>query len=161
MDKIINIERTKKISADLHKKANKIILAGGCFDILHIGHLIFLENAKKHGDILIVLLESDEQITKLKGPNRPLNIQSDRARLLSVLAPVDYVIPLKPNMVDQDYEEIVTDIKPDYIAITKGDRYKKQKELQAKKINASVIEVTPAISDKSTSRLIELLGKDL
>lgn len=161
MSKILNIEQALQTTEELRKKNKIIVLAGGCFDILHIGHLIFLESAKKQGDVLIVLLESDEQITKLKGPNRPLNIQPDRARLLSSLIPVDYVIPLKPDMKDIDYEKIVTDIKADFIAVTKGDPYKKQKELQANKINGSVIEVTPAINDKSTSRLIELLGKDL
>lgn len=161
MGKIINIEKAVEIAELLHKETASIILAGGCFDILHIGHLIFLENAKKNGDILIVILESDEQITKLKGANRPLNIQSDRARLLASLTPVDYVIPLKPDMRDIDYEKIVSGIKPDFIAITKGDPYKKQKDRQAKKINCTVIEVTQVITDKSTSRLIELLGKDL
>ncbi len=161
MGKITTLKEAIRICSDLRAVREKIVLAGGCFDILHIGHLIFLETAKKQGDVLIILLESDEQITKLKGPNRPLNIQSDRARLLSSLIPVDYVIPLNPDMKDKDYEKIVTDIKPDFIAITTGDPHKKQKELQAKKINGSVIEVTPAINDKSTSRLIGLLGKDL
>lgn len=161
MGKIISIEEAIKASSQMRKEGKTIVLSGGCFDILHIGHLIFLENARKNGDILMVILESDEQITKLKGQNRPLNIQSDRARLLSSLEPVEYVIPLKPNLEDKDYEKIVTEIKPGIIAITRGDPYKKQKQLQAQKINCKVIEVTQVITDKSTSRLIELLGKDL
>ena len=66
-----------------------IVLVGGCFDIVHLGHLIFLEKAKAKGDILIVLLESDENIRKNKGQNRPINNQEDRALFLSKLKMVD------------------------------------------------------------------------
>ena len=63
----------------------KIVLVGGCFDILHLGHVVFLEKAKKEGDVLVVLLESDEKVRFLKGKGRPVHTQSERAEILSAL----------------------------------------------------------------------------
>jgi len=135
----------------------KIVLVGGCFDILHIGHLIFLDAAKKEGDCLIVLLESDESIKKSKGPRRPLNTQEDRARLLAAFESVDYVVLLPTDMHDKTYDTLVMEIKPAIIATTKGDQYRFHKERQAKSVGASVIDVTDPIKDQSTTKVFEIL----
>lgn len=161
MKKILNIGEAVEIAKELRNKGKSIILSGGCFDILHIGHLIFLENAKKQGDVLFVLLESDAAIKKLKGKNRPINTQKDRASLLEALKIVDYVI-LLPNLIaNEKYDEIITQIKPSIIAVTKGDPSIHHKERQAKKVNGKIVVVTEMIQDQSTTRLAELISKDL
>lgn len=160
-NKIINIEKAVKVSQQLQAKGKNIVLVGGCFDILHIGHIIFLEKAKAEGDALFVFLESDESIKKLKGHNRPINNQDDRAKLLAALESVDVVILLRPDLKDNDYDEMIKDLKPKIIAVTHGDKNKIHKERQAKKYKSRLVEVTNIVTDQSTSRLVKLLGNDL
>ena len=138
----------------------KIVLVGGVFDLLHIGHLRFLEKAKQAGDILIVLLESDSSVKKKKGNDRPINTQEDRAAMLAALHPVDYVILLPDPTTDQDYQNVTKLLKPAIIATTIGDPYLAQKQTAANSINAKVQEVIAQIDDKSTSHLARLLAKE-
>ncbi|MDO8621482.1 MAG: adenylyltransferase/cytidyltransferase family protein [Candidatus Levybacteria bacterium] len=161
MKKILTVEEAAIIAEEIRKNNESIILVGGCFDILHIGHLTFLENAKKQGDTLFVLLESDANIKKLKGKNRPINTQEDRASLLEALEIVTYVVLLPDLITNDQYDEIITRIKPSIIAITKGDSSIHHKERQAKKVNGIVVIVTEIIKDQSTTRLAELISKDL
>ena len=136
-------------------KNKKIVLVGGCFDIVHLGHLIFLEKAKAKGDILIVLLESDENIRKNKGQNRPINNQENRAVFLTKLKMVDYVIKLPEMKSDEDYLEILKKIKPNIIAVSEGDSALEKKKKQAKEIGARVLEVNKLIPHQSTSLIID------
>lgn len=135
----------------------KVVVVGGCFDIVHLGHIKFLEKAKKIGDNLIVLLESDENIKKSKGNNRPINNQNDRAEFLMNLKMVDEVIKLPYMKSDDDYLEILRKIKPDIIAVSEGDKNLEKKKLQAKIIGFKVVEVTKKIANQSTSRIIEII----
>jgi FAD synthetase len=159
MNKIIPVENITDISSKLHQKNKRIVLAGGCFDLLHIGHITFLEKAKTLGDILVVLLESDESIAHEKGKNRPINSQKDRAKILAALSNVDIIIPLKSTMTDQEYDALVFAIKPAIIATTSGDGNRHHKERQAKKIDAKVVDVIMPVSDKSTTKLVKLLDE--
>ncbi|MBU3978874.1 adenylyltransferase/cytidyltransferase family protein [Patescibacteria group bacterium] len=161
MKKIVTVQQAIQIAEKLHKETKHIVLVGGCFDILHIGHITFLQKAKAAGDSLFVFLESDESITKLKGKKRPINNQEDRAKILGALESVDYVILLPPRLADTDYDRMIIQIKPAIIAITSGDPYKKQKKRQAALIDSRMIEATDFISDQSTSRLVKFLGKKL
>src|SRR5215469_17383103 len=106
MEKILSIENSTDLADKLHQQSKRIVLAGGCFDLLHIGHITFIEEAKKHGDMLLILLESDQTISESKGNNRPINSQDDRAKILSALSSVDYVILLKPHMTDKEYDDL-------------------------------------------------------
>lgn len=157
MNKILNIKEAIETANKLHQNGNKIILAGGCFDILHIGHIEFLKQAEKYGDYLFILLESDESCAK-KGKNRPINIQYDRAKILSAIELVDYII-LIPKFNDQDYINLIKQLKPDTIAVTKNDPFKDRKEKQAKLISAKVVEVISHLSNKSTTNLLKLLSE--
>ncbi|HSX09441.1 MAG TPA: adenylyltransferase/cytidyltransferase family protein [Candidatus Saccharimonadales bacterium] len=159
MGTILSIQKINKISTELHQQNKRIVVVGGCFDILHIGHIVFLEEAKKHGDILIVFLESDQTITKSKGPKRPINSQDDRAKILSALASVDYVVMLTPDIDAHMYDELVIALKPAIIATTSGDMKRHYKERSAKLVHAEVIDVTTPVSDKSTTTLIKLLDE--
>lgn len=157
MEKIISIEQAFEIAKNFHKKGKKIVLTGGCFDILHLGHIMLLENAKKHGDILFVLLESDQSIREIKGEKRPVNIQYDRARILASIAVVDYVILLTHISNNEEYDSLVKQLKPDIIATTHGDPRRTHKERQGRMIDAKVIDVTEPLSNQSTTRLINIL----
>jgi len=157
MAKIVTTKQIEKLTNELHQQNKRIVLTGGCFDILHVGHITFLEKAKKQGDVLLVLLEADETITSLKGPQRPINTQEGRAIILAALSVVDMVILLEPWMSDKAYDNLVILIKPAIIATTKGDGNRFHKERQAKISNAKVVDVTMHISDASTTKLITLL----
>jgi rfaE bifunctional protein nucleotidyltransferase chain/domain len=130
-------------------KNKKIVLVGGCFDIFHYGHLHFLKEAKKLGDHLIVLLESDIRIKKLKGASRPIHNQLQRKEMLESLKFVDEVIILKDEMTDIDYEDVVTKTSPQIIAIAKGSKTK----THAEKVGAKVIEID-LIEGLSTTKIL-------
>jgi rfaE bifunctional protein nucleotidyltransferase chain/domain len=159
MTKILSTENITQLANQLHQQNKRIVLVGGCFDILHIGHITFLEEAKKQGEILVVLLESDQTIAKTKGTHRPINTQNDRAQILAALTNVDYVIKLPSLMTDKLYDDLVIALKPAIIATTSGDKNRVHKERQAQLVQAHLIDVTPQISDKSTTKLIKLLDE--
>jgi rfaE bifunctional protein nucleotidyltransferase chain/domain len=159
MNKILTTEQAIKTSEALRSAGKKIVLAGGCFDILHLGHITFLEKAKEEADIFFVLLESDENIKRTKGESRPINTQHDRAKILASLTMVDYVVTLPDITDNQMYDDLVIQIKPAIIATTAGDNNRSHKERQAEKIQAKVVDVTPPISNQSTSRLVNIFNE--
>src|SRR6266700_465013 len=156
VSKIVDIDEAISVSKQLSPTGEKLVLVGGCFDILHIGHIQFLQKAKDGGEILFVMLESDESIKSAKGEHRPLNPQADRATILASLIMVDYVIILPAVMTNQSYDELVIGLKPAIIATTIGDPSRVHKERQANQIGAKVVDVIPAIENQSTSRIVEL-----
>jgi FAD synthetase len=135
----------------------KKVLVGGCFDLLHFGHISFLKEAKKLGTHLIVALESDESASRMKGPARPIHTQKQREEMLLSLSFVDEVILLPPLKTDQEYLDLVIKVSPDVIAITQGDPIKEKKQHHANHIHAQLIEI-PKIHTPSTSQLAKLLG---
>jgi|TARA_X000000950_G_scaffold276968_1_gene365691 rfaE bifunctional protein nucleotidyltransferase chain/domain len=102
---------------NLKAEKKKIVFTNGCFDLLHVGHIRYLSNAKKLGDFLIVGLNSDESVKILKGQNRPINQFEDRAMLLSALRSVDLVIMFE----EQTPENLINKIVPD--VLVKGGDY--------------------------------------
>lgn len=134
-----------------------IVLVGGCFDLLHFGHIHFLKQAKSYGNWLMVALESDENVRRMKGDTRPIHTQAQRKEMLESLSVIDEVILLPPMHKDRDYYELVRKIKPSVIAITQGDRAKIKKMKQANEVRAQLIEI-PKIHTPSTSQLAKLLG---
>lgn len=161
MSKIISLEKAAEKSKELRKQGKGVILAGGCFDILHRGHIEFLKNAKKLKGNLFVLLESDETIRKTKGSNRPINLQNDRAAILESLEMVDWVLLLPKMIGNEEYDRLIFMLKPTIIATTKGDPQKFHKERQAKLVGAKIVEVVSRIDNVSTTRITELIEKDL
>lgn len=159
MNNIVITKDAIRISEEIKEKGKKIVVAGGCFDILHVGHVRFLQNAKKQGDVLFVLLESDENVRKLKGKDRPINSQKDRAEILSSLKPVDYVILLNRMKSDKNYDKLIACLKPDILATTENDPGGIHKLRQAKIIGANVKEVTKRFEDKSTTILRKTILK--
>lgn len=154
MKKIINVDQVPQLVEQLRDDAKTIVLAGGCFDILHQGHLEFLKAAKKQGDILIVALENDENVKRLKGQDRPINKQNIRASNLLKTGLVDYVVVLPTLKTATDYSNLIRVISPNIIAITKGDPKIRNKRRQAEIIGAKVKEVIERISSHSTTNII-------
>ncbi len=152
MEKIIHPENLDELLPSIRNK--KIVLIGGCFDILHFGHVEFIKAAKNEGEILIVLLESDEKIRKMKGNNRPINPSSTRAGALSEQGSVDFIICLNWMTKNEEYDKLIVQIKPSVIALTKGDANKEYRAAQAKKVGAKVVEVIDRIDEISTTILL-------
>ena len=148
--KIVSLSARANTKMD---KTKKIVLAGGCFDILHYGHVTFMQKAREAGDMLVLLLESDDFIRQVK-KKQPVHTQQQRAEILAALGYVDYVIllPLLKNP-DGDYEKIVKEIGPSVIAFTSGDQQEKQKKKFAQEVNAEVL-IIPNLSSFSSSQLI-------
>jgi rfaE bifunctional protein nucleotidyltransferase chain/domain len=134
----------------------KTVLVGGCFDLLHFGHISFLKQAKSIGDYLFVALESDENVRRMKGDGRPIHTQAQRREMLEALSVVDEVIALPTMHGDRDYYELIRKIKPSVIAVTDGDPAIVKKREQAEEIGARLVEI-PKIHTPSTSQLVKLL----
>ncbi len=134
-------------------EGKKITLAGGCFDLLHYGHVLFLENAKKQADVLIILLECDEFIKSKKG-RQPIHTQAQRAHILSSMRAVDYVIQLPLLTNNAEYMELVKQIKPAIIAVTDKDTFIQVKEKQAQEVGAEIKVVAPLVEPFSSSQIL-------
>ncbi len=149
--KIINAEEVKNIVKNLKKQNKKIVTTNGVFDILHIGHIRYLKEAKKLGDVLIVAINSDSSTKHIKGPKRPLNKEKDRAEALASLECIDYVIIFN----EKDPVKILEKIKPDIHV--KGGDYKVNQIIEkgiVEKNNGKII-LIPEIKGYSTTDLIK------
>lgn len=160
MNKIVTVKQSIALSEKLRKQNKRVVLVGGCFDILHIGHVTFLEKAKKLGDFLFVMLENDRRVKEIKGKNRPANTQKDRAKILNALSFVDCVILLPSITKDKSYDALVARIKPAIIATTKGDPARLHKERQVLKTNARLVDVTKRLTNASSTKLAKILSNN-
>lgn len=154
MEKIISLGKLSSLVAKFKNQGKKTVLAGGCFDILHPGHVIFLEKAKKTADVLIVLLESDKKVRELKGADRPVYPQQIRAKVLSALQSVDYVVMLPFLKSEAAYDRVVQKIKPDIIAVTTGYERAEHHKRVAKLTGARLKFVTKRINGYSTGKIL-------
>ena len=140
-----------RLSQELKLKGKKIVFTNGCFDLLHAGHVSYLEKAKNFGDILILGLNSDRSITSLKGENRPINLQDDRAYILAALEVVDYVV-----IFDEDTPyELIKSIQP-HILVKGGDY--RGKEVVGQDI-VDELELVEFIDGKSSTKIIEKIKR--
>lgn len=155
MGKIITVNRLDSVVKDLNNQGKKIVAAGGCFDILHPGHVTFLEKAKQAGDVLIVLLEADKKVQQLKGFNRPYHTQKMRAKVLSALSIVDFCLMLPFMESEESYNKLVQKIHPDVIAVTKGYQGVDHQKRTAKLSGARLEYVTKMLGNHSTSRILD------
>ncbi len=157
MKKILSIKDAINVSRQFRKQDKSIVVAGGIFDILHLGHIRFLEEAKKYGNYLFVLLEEDSKAKKEKGDKRPLNSQKDRAEILSALQSVDYIIMLKNMTNNKLYDKLMVEIQPNVIATTYGDPHVEHKKRQARLTQGKVVYVIKKIIDHSTTKYAKLI----
>lgn len=137
------------------KQGRKVVFTNGCFDILHAGHVRYLTEARKLGDVLIVGLNSDESVRKLKGAGRPVNPAADRAEVLAGLRAVDHVVVFAEDTA----EELVRHLQPDIYV--KGGDYSLE-SLPEAAIVASYggrTELVPLLEGRSTTQVIRRLGQ--
>ncbi|OGC51981.1 hypothetical protein A2W32_04720 [candidate division WWE3 bacterium RBG_16_37_10] len=155
MGQVKSLNQIIKILEPL-RKTKKIGLITGCFDILHIGHITLFDEAKKHVDLLVVGLDSDEAIKKTKGVSRPIYNQRVRCRVVASLQNVDYVFPMDNSAkfsaveADEYYDSIAKKIKPTYIITHQTrDTYWRKKKERAKQVGARFL--APSIKTVSSS----------
>jgi len=128
----------------------RVVLVGGCFDVLHYGHLKFLKAAKAIGDKLIVALEPDTSIQIYK-KRSPIHTAGQRAEILASLSFVDEVMILPSMQGDRAYLQLVQDVHPAFIAVTAGDPQLANKQKQAALVGAQVTVVTALLAEFSTT----------
>ena len=159
MNKILQVNEAIEVAQKLREQNKSIVLVGGFFDILHIGHIRFLQNAKKLGDYLFLFLEDDEASTKIKGENRPINSQRNRAIILASLSTVDFVVLLKKMTNNDNYDKIISQIQPTVIATTYPDPAIEHKIRQAKLVNGRVEYAIKRIHEYSTTKFANFIDK--
>ena len=130
------------------------MLANGCFDLVHVGHVRYLEAAKREGDVLVVAINSDESVRRLKGPTRPVHTAADRGRLLAGLACVDAVEVFE----DDDPTATLARLRPD--VWVKGDDYRDRDLPEARTVRAlgGRIALVPYLDGHSSTRILQHLG---
>lgn len=155
MSKIIARAYLPPLLEQLRAARRHIVFTNGCFDILHVGHVRYLAAARALGDVLIVGLNSDASVTRLKGPSRPINTQDDRAEVLAALTAVDYVV----IFADDTAAGLVAEIKPD-IYVKGGDyRADTLPEARAAAAYGGRTVIVPLVDGKSTTGIIEKARK--
>jgi rfaE bifunctional protein nucleotidyltransferase chain/domain len=156
MGEVLNQERLLARLAPLRGQSS-IVTTNGCFDILHVGHLRYLQACKKLGDILIVMVNSDTSVRRLKGPSRPIVNEADRAELLAGLGCVDYVI-----LFDEDTPEPLMEIlRPDFHA--KGAQYTEDNlpEMETLRKIGAQVRFVPMVENRSTTSIIDKIEQQL
>jgi rfaE bifunctional protein nucleotidyltransferase chain/domain len=151
LKKLYKLSQLAKIIQEHKKGGQKIVLANGCFDLIHVGHIRYLKESKKKGDVLVLALNSDSSIRKLKGEGRPILNQEERLEIASSFYFVDYITFFdEPNV-----EKILLALKPDIHA--KGSDYTEETvpEKETIKGYGGMIAITGGPKIKSTSELIK------
>ncbi|MDD5716641.1 MAG: D-glycero-beta-D-manno-heptose-7-phosphate kinase [Sulfuricurvum sp.] len=135
----------------LKGEGKKVVFTNGCFDILHVGHVKYLQEAKSYGDVLIVGLNSDSSVRELKGPTRPVNPENDRAYILAALESVDYVVIFS----EETPHELIKNIAPDILV--KGGDYEGKQVVGAE--FSKELRLVKFVDGKSTTATIERINK--
>lgn len=154
-EKIKAKDELRDILEGLKRRGKGIVFTNGCFDILHIGHIRCLEEAKKKGDILIVALNSDRSIRSLKGPSRPFTPEAERAEVLSALACVDYVVIFD----EPDPLELISSLKPNILV--KGGDWTPETTIGREVVEGmgGKVVIIPQVRGVSTSAIVDRIAK--
>lgn len=155
MGELVKREDIRKIVKNLQSNGKKVVTTNGCFDILHVGHVRYLTKTKSFADYSIVLLNSDKSVKLIKGDNRPINSENDRAEILCALSCVDYVVLFD----ESSPRDLLDEIKPD--VHTKGADYNVENLPEADVIlkNGGRIEFISFVEGKSTTNIIQAMKK--
>lgn len=155
MAKILDLKEIKKIRNELKKKGKLLVFTNGCFDLIHRGHIEYLKKAKSFGDRLVVGVNSDSSVSRIKGKSRPIINLEDRLFILSHLDCIDYLISFEDDTPARVIKEIVPDV------LVKGGDYKDKDIVggDVVKKNGGTVTTVPFIEGKSSSELIEKIVK--
>lgn len=154
MGQILRRENVAEFVRKLHQSGKTVVATNGCFDILHVGHVRYLQKTKSFADYSIILLNSDKSVKSIKGPSRPIYNEHDRAEILCALTCVDYVV-----LFDEDSpRDLLDEIKPD--VYTKGADYNMETlpEADIMKKNNTRVEFITFVEGKSTTSTIEKIN---
>ena len=151
--KIISQSQARRLAKRLRAQGKKIVFTNGTFDLLHWGHVVYLEKARCFGDVLVVGVNSDRSVKSYKGPDRPLNPEQDRLRVLAALSAVDYAVLFR----EPTPRELILKIKPD--VLVKGADWKKSEIAGARDVESwgGKVKRIRLVPGRSTTRLIRLL----
>jgi len=148
---LVNVDEVLALVAESHDRNERVIMTNGCFDVLHAGHVAYLEEAKSLGDRLIVAVNDDDSVRRLKGKSRPINALEDRLLVLAGLAAVDWVVPFS----EDTPASLISKILPD--VLVKGGDYKPDEIAGARDVlqNGGEVRVLSFRDGHSSSRIIE------
>lgn len=148
------VARLLQLIAWYRARGKRVVFTNGCFDILHRGHVALLNRARALGDLLVVGINSDESVGRLKGTYRPINPLDDRAQVLAALGCVDYVVPFA----DDTPEALIRAIRPE--VFVKGGDYTRDILPEAALVESlgGTVHLLPFVADRSTTRVIERIG---
>jgi rfaE bifunctional protein nucleotidyltransferase chain/domain len=149
--KILPLERAYEVVEDLKRRGQRVVFTNGCFDLLHPGHTRCLEGARKLGDVLLVAINSDRSVRAIKGPDRPLQPEAERAEILAAMSAVDFVTIFD----DPSVLGVVARIRPD--VLVKGGDWEPDQVVGRAEVEAAggrVVQI-PVVGGYSTSALIE------
>lgn len=149
--KIVSVRTLKTKLAAARKAGRKIVFTNGCFDILHAGHVSILEFSRAKGDILVVGLNSDDSVRRLKGPTRPVNKQQDRALVLAALESVSYVCIFN----EDTPHNLIKAVRPD--VLVKGGDYKPS-EIVGREFAGKVVRFA-LLKGRSTTGMIKKMSR--
>ena len=156
-EKIIPWDKLPEWCAAVRKSGRKLVVTNGVFDLLHAGHVTYLENARNHGDVLLVGITGDAFVMELKGPGRPLNPEQDRAAVLAALESVDGVCVFP----DRTAMRFLSTVKPDIYV--KGGDYTldtiNQEERRLMEQSGTKVIIVPGVPGKSTTGLLEKIAR--
>ncbi len=155
IDKVLTLERAYEVVDDLKRRGQCVVFTNGCFDLIHPGHTRCLEEARKLGDVLIAAVNSDRTVRALKGPDRPLQSEMERAEVLAALAAVDYVTIFD----DISSQGIIAHMLPN--VLVKGGDWKSDQVVGRAEVEAAggrVVQI-PAVPGRSTTALIDAARK--
>jgi len=150
---LIDLEELHALVVESHDRNERVVLTNGCFDVLHAGHVAYLEEAKSLGDRLVVAVNDDDSVRRLKGESRPINTLQDRLLVLAGLAAVDWVVPFS----EDTPASLIAKILPD--VLVKGGDYKPDEIAGAKEVlqHGGEVRVLSFRDGQSSSRIIDRL----
>lgn len=156
MTKILSLEELGARARALRDGGGRLVLTNGCFDLLHVGHVRYLQQARELGDLLAVALNGDESVRSLKGPGRPINCAADRAEVLAALACVDFVTIFPAIRAT----EVIVATRP-AIYVKGGDYTAESLDAEERAVLEEVgakIEILPLVPGKSTSSIVQRMS---
>ena len=152
---LLTREEAAQVAGEARIRGERIVMTNGCFDILHTGHVSYLQEAKTRGDRLMVAINADESVTKLKGKGRPINPLGDRMAVLAGLAAVDWVVPFAEDTPEQLVAEVLPDV------LVKGGDYAREAVAGSRIVleNGGSVEILSYREGRSTSAMVDAIRK--